>query len=604
MIQRLAVGLSVFTMMAVAAGPVYAGATPAQKCASAKIKLAGKKAACLLNLDAGEEAKAVTKDPLKVQKCKDKLSSAFVKTDGKGGCALTGDGQTIENKVDAFVADIDDDLSLCNDAASSPCRKCQSAKLKNVGKKAACLTGLKAKEAAGGGLDPLKVQKCKDKFSSAYVKLDGKGGCVNPGDFSVEEPKVDSFSDDVFSEIPSSSPGCTPIVPNQPIPNTYKLQGTTGGSNEFRCTTGAAANRFGSCTSDAQCGNTVGACKQLPWVTADGQEMPFSATATTFTVAAEGSYPTCEHALCIPCGNPHASCAGIPACEVKRCNLGTRINLTCTTDDTNATTGCPGATCPGCCVDPNGCIPRGEQGCCNQPGFLVPTFTVNVLGGVCSRVDQIDCGVGVVNTSNPQTGDNDVKKDGDTSDPGPDCVYGNGDDVPKACTVAGAGGDYSGKIVRTIGNGSADANGIHFRLQTPELSTTWMDSMNPCPQGSTFDDGESIVSQILIKAEPTSAGASGSFTEMNGDACKRVGSGFTAALPDGPIVVPGAPAGPLRPQSYDGTVGAVTGTVSEVFSGPSSPIHDIGFVAITPVMPAQIVASQSCTCNVVPGCPE
>src|SRR5439155_17808784 len=47
-----------------------------------------------------------------------------------------------------------------------------------------------------------------------------------------------------------------------------------------------------------------------------------------------------------------------------------------------------------------------------------------------------------------------------------------------------------------------------------------------------------------------------------------------------PSPSPGASAGPLRPQSYDGTVGPVTGAVSEVFSGPNSPIRDIGFVAI------------------------
>src|SRR5439155_577665 len=85
---------------------------------------------------------------------------------------------------------------------------------------------------------------------------------------------------------------------------------------------------------------------------------------------------------------------------------------------------------------------------------------------------------------------------------------------------------------------------------------------------------EPLVSQIVIKAEPTSAGASGSFADLNGDGCKRAGTGFTAALPDGPITVPGAPAGPARPQPYDGTTGSVTTAVSEVFSGSNSPIRD------------------------------
>jgi hypothetical protein len=261
--------------------------------------------------------------------------------------------------------------------------------------------------------------------------------------------------------------------------------------------------------------------------------------------------------------------------------------------------------------NPNGCIPRGTQGCCDQPGFVVPTFFVNILGGLCSRVDQIDCGLGVVNTSNPQTGDNDVKKEGDTSDPGPDCIYGNADDPPHlACTAAGEGNDLKGKIVRTLGNGTPDADGIHYRLTTPELSTTWQDGQSPagtCANGSTYDNGELLISQLVLKAEPTTAGASGAFTDLNADGCKRAGSGFIAPTDpntDGPITVSGAPAGPARPQPYDGSAGSVAAAVSVVFSGPNSPIRDIGFVAITPNAPAQVISAVSCTCTPTAGCPE
>src|SRR5207253_2263832 len=75
---------------------------------------------------------------------------------------------------------------------------------------------------------------------------------------------------------------CAPIVPSAAIANTYRLNGTTG---EKRCTTTSAANRFGTCTTDADCGNTAGGCLQLPWVTADGQVMPFpTGVQTNFTV--------------------------------------------------------------------------------------------------------------------------------------------------------------------------------------------------------------------------------------------------------------------------------------------------------------------------------
>src|SRR5207247_1681491 len=227
---------------------------------------------------------------------------------------------------------------------------------------------------------------------------------------------------------------CAPIVPSAAIPNTYRLDGTTG---EKRCTTNSAANRFGTCNTDADCGGTSGACLQLPWVTADGQVMPFpTGVQATFTVNAAGSFPTSE---------PGADCCynGHPASEC--------------------------------------------------------------LGGVNMN-----------------------------------------DDPPAAlCTPTGAGNDFKGKIVRTIGNSSPDTNGIQFRLTTPELSTTWTDGQSPpgtCADGSTYDDGELLVSQIVLKAEPTSAGASGAFVDMNGDGCRRAGSGFiahTTADNEGTITIHG-----------------------------------------------------------------
>src|SRR5438094_386687 len=322
------------------------------------------------------------------------------------------------------------------------------------------------------------------------------GGCAGGGGTTTTTvpPSTTTTTTSATTSSTTTPVGtCAPIVPSAAIANTYRLNGTTG---EKRCTTNSAANRFGTCTTDADCGSTAGACLQLPWVTADGQVMPFATGVQTNFTVTPGTFPTCEHSACVPCGNPHASCAGVPGCEVAG--------------------------------NPNGCVPRGTQGCCDQPGFIVPTFFVNILGGLCSRVDQIDCGVGVVNTSNPQTGDNDVIKMADTSDPGPDCIYGTTDDPPhKLCTATGEGNDLNGKIVSTIGNNSPDTNGTQFRLSTPELSTTWTDSQSPpgtCANGSTYDDGELLVSQIVLKAEPTSAGASGAFGDMNGDGCRRAGS--------------------------------------------------------------------------------
>ena len=577
MIGRLAMALGILAF--VATGTAHA---QGNACAAAKLKAAGGKAACLLGLESGESKKAVTGDPLKFQKCRDKESSSFAKAEAKAlssgiPCSAgNGDASTIEGKVDAFVDDVVGEIAGTT-TDPPPLSGCDAAEIKAAGKKAKCLLGLESGAAKKGITpDPLKVQKCKDKLSSAYAKAELKPPCTNPGLATVIEGKVDAFVTDVQTEL--VPPTCAPIVIGQQIPGTYVLNGDVG---DTICTTNAAANRFQHCTTDADCGGTAGACLQLPWVTADGQIMGFpTGVQTVFNVAAADSFPTCEHQVCIPCGNPNASCGGIPGCEVGG--------------------------------NPNGCIPRATQGCCDQAGFIVPTFFVNILGGLCSRVDQIDCGVGVVNTSNPQTGDNEVLKQGDTSDPGPDCIYNTGDDpVQGACTLAGQGADYAGKITSTIGDGNADVNGIHYRLTTPELSTTWTDGQSPagtCANGSTYDDGELLVSQLILKAQPTTAGASGAFVELGptGSTCKRAGAGFIAATnpnTDGPITVGPSP-GPLRPQSYDGMTPAVSAAVSIVFSGPNSPIRDIGFVAITPQMPIATHSAVSCSCSPTAGCPE
>src|SRR5439155_3233362 len=121
------------------------------------------------------------------------------------------------------------------------------------------------------------------------------------------------------------------------------------------------------------------------------------------------------------------------------------------------------------------------------------TLNVLLLGGIRGRVVQAACGTGVVNSSRRQTGDNEVIKAGATTDPGADCTYGTLDEpAPALCTPVGAGSDAKGKIVRTVGNGSADVSGVHFRITTPMLATVWQDSDNPCPDGSTFDSGEGL----------------------------------------------------------------------------------------------------------------
>src|SRR2546426_4090696 len=124
MTKGLVAALGAFVIVIAAVHTATAGGDPQQKCASAKIKLAGKKAACLLGLDSKAEASATTADTTKVQGCKDKFSAAYAKLDLKGGCATIGDSGGIETKVDTLRSTMNTDLAVCTgaDPAGGPCR--------------------------------------------------------------------------------------------------------------------------------------------------------------------------------------------------------------------------------------------------------------------------------------------------------------------------------------------------------------------------------------------------------------------------------------------------------------------------------------------------
>jgi len=195
------VALSALLLGATAA-PALAGPSDGQRCAASKIKAAGKKASCLLGLDA-RQAAGSTVDPLKIQKCKDKLGDpvqgVFARAEAKGGCVIEGDAATIETKVDDLVDDVFTALNVGTPST------CQSKKVKAAGKKAQCLLTLQAKAAAGATLDTDRVQQCKDKLTAVFASLDAGGTCATTADATTIENKVDAFVDDVVAAIPSVS---------------------------------------------------------------------------------------------------------------------------------------------------------------------------------------------------------------------------------------------------------------------------------------------------------------------------------------------------------------------------------------------------------------
>jgi hypothetical protein len=170
--------------------------TTAAKCAATKMKAAGKKAACLLDVQARSAARGAPPDAAKLAVCEQKMQDAFAKSESKGGCNTMGDASAIENKVDAFSSDVQNELR--GPSAS----KCDAAKLKTAGKRAGCTLSVRSK-AVGKGLvpDQLKLQACVDKMMAAFTKAEGVGGCNATGDAGAIGGKIDAFADDVVAEL-------------------------------------------------------------------------------------------------------------------------------------------------------------------------------------------------------------------------------------------------------------------------------------------------------------------------------------------------------------------------------------------------------------------
>jgi len=331
---------------------VATGAHAQNTCQGAKIKDAGKKASCLAGLQAKVAASGGTVDPLKVAKCDAKVSAAYDKLEAKPGCHTTGDKGAIESKVDAFVNDLVSELAV----GTLP-NTCQGAKIKDAGKKAQCVTGLQAKVAAAGGtIDPLKLAKCQAKVSAAYDKLEAKPGCNTTGDKGAIEAKVDSFTDDLKSELD---------VGAQPTVLKFKTAPGTTSCGGAAFTPDASAPFSGNLFDDTACTTaTAGGAAQLgrgclyfgggkaslipPGLIPDGTTSTFSITGATTLGGNAGTGPKdctngsgpgkhCVNAWCnsdADCNGTAGSCVqASPPAPQGHCAPGTQGSpLTCSTD--------------------------------------------------------------------------------------------------------------------------------------------------------------------------------------------------------------------------------------------------------------------------------
>ena len=163
------------------------------KCASAKLKAAGKDCMCRHKALAKAAAKSIAAD---FGKCEPKITKDFNKADakGQGWCRTEGDSQAVDQRIDSFCSTVNTALVPAGDL-SKGARKCASKKIKAAGKLCMCLhKGLS--KATIKGLTP-DYAKCQSKYAATFAKTEAKSACATNGDTTT----VEALIDDGFAEV-------------------------------------------------------------------------------------------------------------------------------------------------------------------------------------------------------------------------------------------------------------------------------------------------------------------------------------------------------------------------------------------------------------------
>jgi hypothetical protein len=227
-------------------------------------------------------------------------------------------------------------------------------------------------------------------------------------------------------------------------------------------------------------------------------------------------------------------------------------------------------------------------------GFTVPVFCIPALQ-FTSSVTATGCESGgaagqavVWDAAAPAPGP-DINRVGDTSDPdGNSCgTLGTG----CVTSAGGAGADTRGNIDTTRGGNANGITGkVHTAVDIPVHSVTWVAADTSCPDtDGTFNPGtDTPVTDFFFILSPTSGHTTATYTDLNGDGCKRAGNGPDSKTGDG------SPAdGPCCTVGQATTV-AATGIA---FTG-GAPLYDITFRSITPTTISNCATpSSSATCT-------
>ncbi len=140
-------------------------------------------------------------DQVCANRCEDKMLECFRDAERLGGCLTTGDVGPIQAKVEAFVTDAVSDLipgfpfPVTNTCAANK----QKAVAEATAAKLECFEDPMRR--FPGVVAPNCLVGADAKFTYAWDKIEGNGGCLTTGDDAALRAKLDAFVADVIADL-------------------------------------------------------------------------------------------------------------------------------------------------------------------------------------------------------------------------------------------------------------------------------------------------------------------------------------------------------------------------------------------------------------------
>ena len=176
-----------------------------QKCGTAKMTAAGRKATDRAKCFEKAVQKAAAVDPGCLSKADLRLFTTFQNIESRGGCVFTGDAPAVESGIDSAVGAFVTALQPAT--TDSAAVKCAVTKIKAAAKKAE--DQIKCHSSAFGRGQPVDARclaKAGSKLLVAFQKAEARGGCTTTGDGAAIETIVDQLVDGVVDRLMPDNP--------------------------------------------------------------------------------------------------------------------------------------------------------------------------------------------------------------------------------------------------------------------------------------------------------------------------------------------------------------------------------------------------------------